>query len=446
VDEGLETTSLAGRSPTLYKGISKVNHQVLAEFHMKNKLPIFITCLGLLASCNPITQENNTTATQDEWSCINTFDDFLYQMVKIDRNDERYNPPTAHPSSPWEFNAEIPESALGSDWTNMELARTYFEQTELWIRSHENIIKYNVETKDFSIISNSPFDKSGEFYEDVEVRNLFLTAAGKITGVNEPKNYKTVWQKKIPLLSVYNEVENRFEFYDMGLEYREEQVGFGSVGMIPRDGVIIAQSCGLIWIYQQQDGLYSYNPESSELQHYETSFDGVIQRMVASKEGYLLFSQKKEESWEISPGELVKYYPASQTIENIKVPFPHWPDYGTLLYTDSGDLWIGIHGYRSKDGSWVLKSPNRSDYIHLGASSESYNWGQPTLLLQSSNGYLWYTNETGEALGVNGSAWYDPVSEQGCWFTTESGNIVEDDQKNLWLAIDKKIYKYALPK
>lgn len=413
---------------------------------MKNKILIFTTCLSILTSCDPITQENGLAATQDKWSCISKFDDFLYQMVKIDRNDERFDLPIAYPSSPWELHTEIPKSVSDSSWTNIELARTYSGQTELWIRSRENIIKHSVGTEDFSIIPISPFDKSGEIYKDVEVRGLFEATTGNIIGVNLPKNYKTVWQKKIPLLSIYNEIENKFEFYDIGLEFREKQVGFGSVGMIPRDGVIITQSDGLIWIYQQQDGLYSYNPSSSELKHYKTSFDGVIQRMIASKEGYLLFSQKKEEGWKLSSGELVKYYPASQTTENIRVPFPRWPDYGSLLYTVSGDLWIGIHGYLSKDGSWILQSPDRLAYINLGASSESYNWAHPKLLFQSSNGYLWYTNKTGDALGVDGSAWYDPISEQGCWFTTESGNIVEDGQKSLWMAIDKKIYKYVLPK
>lgn len=414
---------------------------------MKKQLLTFWVCLGLLTSCNAHVQENSLVSiqpTKDKWNCISMFDDFLYQMVRIDRNDERYNLSTVYPSSPWELNAEIPVSVSNTTWTNIELAKTHSGQTELWIRSGGIIIKHNAETKIFSTVSASPYDKSGEIYEDVEVRGLFEIASGNIVGVNYPKNYNTVWQEKIPLFSVYSEVENKFEFYDIGLNYREQQVGFGYVGMIPRDGVIITQSGSLIWIYQQQDGLYSYNTTSSELQHYETLFDGVVQRMVASQEGYLLFSQKNEESWKLSPSELVKYYPASQTTEEMSVPFPRWADYGTLLYTSSGDLWVGIHGYQSKDGSWISKNPDRLAYINLGATSETYNWQQPDLLFQSSNGYLWYTNKTWDGLGVDGSAWYDPVSETGCWFTTESSNIIEDGQKNLWMAIGERIYKYAL--
>ena len=419
---------------------------------MKKLLPTFLVCLGLLNSCNPITRENNLAPTQTaqvEWSCISTFDDFLYQMVKISRGDELYHLPTISPSSPWELNTEIPESLLnnipqGMVRTNIELTRTYSGQTELWIRSGSNIIKHNIETDDFSIISAFPYDKNGKSYEDVLVRDLFEIATGKVIGVNYPANYDTVWKEAIPLFSIYNETENKLEFHDIGLKYRDQQIGFGYVGMIPRYGVIISKSNNLIWIYQQQDGLYSYNQINSELLHYETSFDGIVQRMVASQEGFLLFSQQIEESLALSPGELVKYYPSSQTTEEINVPSLYWADYGTLLYTNSGDLWIGIHGYLSKEGSWVLKSPNRLAYKNLGATSETYNWQQPKLLFQSSNGYLWYTNKKWDGLGVDGSAWYDPVSETGCWFTTESGNIVEDGQKNLWMVVGEKIYKYAL--
>lgn len=414
-----------------------------------------MACLCFLTSCNSITQGKNLIprlTTQDEWSCISTFEDFLYQMVKIDRKDERFNLSTIYPSSPWELSTEIPESVINDltngeiTRTNIELTRIYSGQTELWIRYGTNMIRHNVGTDSFSIISTLPFDKSGKIYKDVEVRDLFQIATGNIVGVNYPKNYDTVWQEEIPLFSVYNEVENKFEFYDIGLKYREQQVGFGSVGMIPREGVIISKSNNLIWIYQQQDGLYSYNPTDSKLQHYETSFDGVVQRMVASQNGFLLFSQKKEESWEISPGELVKYYPVTQTVEEINVPFFHWPDYGTLLYTNSGDLWIGIHGYMSKNGPWILRSPNRLAYIDLGADSDTYNWQQPDLLFQSSNGFLWYTNEVGDGVGIHGSAWYDPVTETGCWFTTESGNIMEDNRKTIWMTIGEKIYKYSTSK
>jgi hypothetical protein len=411
--------------------------------NLKMKLLIFF-CLGLVTSCNSITEHKNLSSTQsgqEKWNCISTFDDFIYQMVRIEREDKRFNLPSVYPSSPWELTGEIPKAVITNTSTILELVRNHFGQTELWIRSDQNMVKHNIDSNDFSIIPFSPYDDEGDFYEDVEVRDLFESATGNVMGVNYPRYYNTVWQVEIPLLSIYNEDENRFEFYNIGLNFRDQQVRFGSDGMIPREGVIVTNRNGIIWIYQQQDGLYSYNPINYELRHYETKFDGVVQRMIAAPEGYLLFSQKTDDSLVLSPGELVKYYPSSHTVDAISVPLFRWPDYGTLVYTNSGDMWIGFQGFLSKDGTWVSKNPNRFDYFNLGYSSQTYNWHQPELLFQSSNGYLWYTNSRGDGLGVNGSAWYDPVSETGCWFTTESANIVEDEKKNLWMVVGAKIFK-----
>lgn len=421
---------------------------------MKKHFLIFVVCLQLLlASCSPISQENNADAMatdQDEWQCIGTVDDFLYQMAKITRNDELYSLSDIYPSAPWELSAEIPETVYEEisnglvTRVNIELVREYSGQTELWLRSDDKIIKHNAGTENFSIISPFPYDQSGKTYLNVIVRDLFEISTGEIIGVNYPQNNNTEWDQPIPVFSKYNEFENRFEFYDIGLPYWVDGAGYGNLSMSPQDDVIISKSDEVIWIYQQQDGLYSYNPMDAELKHYETSFDGIVQSMVPSPDGFLLFYQEKQASWKLLPGELAKYYPDLNTVEKIRVPLFRWPDYGTWLYTDSGDLWIGIHGYLSKDGTWVLKNPNRLKYIHLGLNTESYNWAHPKLIFQSSNGYLWYTNENQDFLGVDGSAWYDPTSDKGCWFTTGSGNIVEDNLKNLWMAIGDKIYKYSV--
>jgi len=417
-----------------------------------NKL--ILTLLGLSAlinACAPSSSENDLSINQssiERWNCIDTSTDFLYQMTEIDRSDSRYELSDIYPSQPWEMVTEIPKplfDATTSRLVNVELARKNTEKTELWIRKGQDLIRYKTDTKDFSSISPFPHDKNGKAYEDAYVAGLFETIGGSIVGINYPLENDAVWENELPLFSIYNEIDNSFQFYDTGLSYESKDIEFGWVGMVPREGVLVKEYKGVIWIFQQQDGLYSYNPQSSELHHYKTSFDGIVQRMAISPDGLILFSQEREGSWELEPGELVQYEPVSQTSRELSVPFFHWPDYGTLLYTYSGDLWIGIHGYLSEDDDWVLKSPNRFVYTNLGLDSERFNWSHPELIFQSSNGYLWYSNSRWDSLGVSGAAWYDPESETTCWFTTEPGNIVEDDQRILWMVIDNKIYKYELP-
>ena len=54
--------------------------------------------------------------------------------------------------------------------------------------------------------------------------------------------------------------------------------------MIPRDGVILANDKNTIWIYQQQDGLYNYDPLNSMLRHYEIPFSNSKCKIWARKQ------------------------------------------------------------------------------------------------------------------------------------------------------------------
>jgi hypothetical protein len=428
---------------------------------MKRQLLSLALCLGFIFSLEPVNVGINQPShlvAEGDWNCISTFEDFLYQMVRIDFYD--YDSPFNPPPFPWEMRTEIPEWVLNEIintnnrdgiawWTaNLDLARTISEHTELWIHLDRHYIRYNTGSDVFSVFSTSPYDKNGKIYRDVQVKDLFETVTGQIFGVNYPEGYDTVWLQEVPLFSVFNEVEDRFEFYDVGLNFSAEEVGWGYVEMTGRYGVIISHSSSVIWIYQQQDGLFSYNLHDFKLRHYETSFDGIVEKMISTPIGFLIFGQHRGDTHKMSTllnaGELLRYYPASQHTEEVAIPSTPWPDYGTLIYTDSGNLWIGIHGYLTKEGSWILKNPDSTTYIDLGRTSLSYNWAQPDLLFQSSNGYLWFTNDRGDTLGIEGTAWYDTETEKGCWFTTEPSSIVEDGEGNLWMLIEEKIYKYSL--
>lgn len=422
---------------------------------MKKRILIFLACLIPLTSCKLNAQESNhgspqlTQEVSNEWNCIFSFESFVYQMVereKTFREDIKLN---IYPDSPWQLFTEIPENIPVKYGMDIELTSNHSGKTELWIRADSfNIIRYIVDSNTYSSFSAFPQDNNGDVYKNIVVQDLFEIETGKIIGINYPINYNTdfvEWNETIPLFSIYNEKENTFEFYDIGIKNIS---GSNYIETLKQIGVI-AHNKNLIWIFQQQAGLYSYDTRTGNLKFYETSFEGNIQRILVSQDGFLLFKQEKgvppTSFWELSSGELVKYYPKSQITEEIDVPELPWAGFGNMLYTKSGDLWIGFHGYLSKNGSWILKNPYRTAYLNLGDSSITYNWNQPDLLFQSSNGYLWYTNEMVDAPGVAGTAWYDPVTEKGCWFTTESGNIVEDSYNNLWMVTGRKIYKYALP-
>jgi hypothetical protein len=380
-----------------------------------------------------------------EWQCISSADVFLYQMIYTRRSASSF-----YPREPWEEQSEIPISTysnamLDEKKSDLQMVRTIEENNEFWIQSGSAFIQFTPAINEINIIPFSPFDENGKPHEEIVVKNIFETTHGKILGINYPDDYHTNWNQAYPLFSIYNETKKAFTFYDMGLSYTSEEIKFEYEGITPRYGVIISRVDDLIWIYQQEDGLYRYDPDALSINHYETNFDGVVQTVLATHENFLWIGQEIDGEWLLTPGEVLKYYPDTQITEEIHVPFFRWPDYGNWIYTNSGDLWIGIHGYYSHEGKWVLKNPNRFAYTNLGTDSHTYNWQHPDLIYQSSNGYLWYKNIVGDGLGADGLAWLDPETNTGCWFTTEPANIVEDQNQTLWMVIGNRVYKYKIP-
>ena len=201
----------------------------------------------------------------------------------------------------------------------------------------------------------------------------------------------------------------------------------------------------IIWIVHWREVLYSYDPTQGESNHYEILLDTMVHDMEVSPSGIIYFKLLSHWSdFDLSPGELFKFNPRTDKLSEIETPLMPWPNFGKLLSTENGTLWIGIHGYQLKDGSWHLNNPRPRAYINRGQSTERYNWDQPDLIMQSSNGYLWYTNYSYDTLSVNGSAWYNPKTDNGCWFSSYGKKMAEDSNKTLWMVFNGKLFRFKL--
>ena len=59
--------------------------------------------------------------------------------------------------------------------------------------------------------------------------------------------------------------------------------------------------------------------------------------------------------------------------------------------------------------------------------NDQYIWLYPELVLESSNGYLWFRS-------TNGISWFDPSGEKWCWVTNEKYlNPAEGNHKDVWM-------------
>ena len=69
--------------------------------------------------------------------------------------------------------------------------------------------------------------------------------------------------------------------------------------------------------------------------------------------------------------------------------------------------------------------------------------GTPEIMLESSNGVLWFDRFTDNSQ-VDGTAWYNPETGQGCMFTNLVSTIAEDANHTLWFVARERLYKLSL--
>jgi hypothetical protein len=404
-----------------------------------------ILCLLLLVGC---TSQSNLERGADE--CLGTFETFAYRVpeVGVRLYDEKILP-----LPPWEIVTRLPENQNVDKNSNywMETIRTVNGKDEIWFgkRTRQGGYwgeKFYIDNYHYEKIIYKPnkreWDRSTVLADiegtDVYVDTLYVTSDGSLWGTNR-------WNTRldqhsftqVPVISKYNDVTGRFEFAQGVLSIPIVEDVFDYYDW----PIILLDSEDIFWIFIPKDAIYSYNTRTSRIKKHALIPDIDVQEAVLAPDGNIYF-QKLSFFAEIQRDEIYQFSPDTEEIIPIIPPNDHWPS-GLIGVDYSGNLWIGAIGYRTPEGFWQLLHPDPEGYI------ENYwkdpRWATPTLLLESTNGILWFSKWT-DAPGNEGLAWYDPRIGEGCWFTTEVVfySFLEDSHQNLWLLLDGNLYKYAL--
>jgi hypothetical protein len=107
---------------------------------------------------------------------------------------------------------------------------------------------------------------------------------------------------------------------------------------------------------------------------------------------------------------------------------------------------MGVMGWRTALGKWVKFNPYMNEYMLMNEiQGLSRFYLPPRIVYESSDGRLWFILDRTEEWKTlrSGIAWYDPNTNEGCWFTTDGFNIVEDDNDQLWILTGKDLYSYS---
>lgn len=377
---------------------------------MKRTIIFSFLLLFTLVACNGATHTFNN-------GCIPPITSFAYLA---NRSPSR-NLTQVLPSVSWQVEVSLPEIPSGSRAFDLvSIARKRDGNNEVWIKRQlyfetEGIPRvqfliYNTKSKEWKLVPEKFDDKSAKS------ALIFLANDG------------TVWAELgfsgFSYFGLYNDNEEQFDYVD------------GSENM-PQGNRLLDDN-GKLWILARKDGIYSYNTVNHKVEKQisipdlETSSSLFGTMAALAPDGSIYFLNMTGEQ----QVNLMHFDPKTGQLEFVP-GLDYLGDTSYNLFMDrSGHLWFGDLGWMEPDGTWyrTLRSPV---FLTDRAESANYIWSYPSIVLESSNGLLWFQSD-------NGLAWLDSQKGEWCWFTTEQSNIVEDQEHNLWMIADGKLYKNQL--
>lgn len=381
--------------------------------------------------------------------CLESFDEFAY--TPPNKNGDPKLKADTLPQEPWHIEAALPNiSEVPYISFSVEAIRSTDAHNEIWIRRYSEdgsfhnahttyyqFLIYQVETKDWEIAS-AQVEGS-----DIFVEKIFITDDGSVWGQN-------VWGRssdefKPPILSKYNDVSGKFELVESTKNipafWRDSDSRTNDILFWNK---IFLDSAGVFWIVTQRDSIYSYNPATQKTEKHADISTIHIKNAALSPDGSIYISGKPDDSYisnryhVIGQEKILHYVPQTDELKVIENPNENWPSYRNLYIDRNNRLWLGSVGWFSPQNGWELIFPNRFLYLLRIEFGDNYGWVEPEILLESSDGRMWYR------VKGRGMAWLDSSVMEGCWFTTYTSKIIEDANKTLWFVADGKLYKYDL--
>ncbi len=406
---------------------------------MNKRLQIILFYIFFLLTTSCIS-DNNKIATLSDMQCDNSFVEYAYIFPDplLSRTPDRLLP-----NEPWQIEASLPGEIL-EDYhlirgygLQVMFARIYNKNPEIWLSVPSRVRKENTK----SVLIYQPTSKEWHYVSDmiegtdIFVGEIFLTNDGTIWGLNKWQTNDTN-PKKGPILSKFNEQTRQFEFASGALEvpFTDEQ-RFESLELV------IDRQDNIFWFLLGNDGIYRYDPVTQATTKQIDLSNITLAWATVSTDGSIYFADFNKLPLADPPnslprGMLFHFVSDTKELTQLDIPEDPWPK-GRMYVTEAGDLWIGANGYKDITNNWHLLHPDMDFYLNL-------TWrrvNSPYIILESSNGLLWFNKYTET---TQGTAWYDPKTQEGCMITDISARIIEDEQQQLWMFAGGNLYRYSL--
>jgi hypothetical protein len=404
--------------------------------HIRHML--ILVSLMALASCQNIVALNNQQrGTTYSDICIPPAESFVYSVSpdysKWPGDEGMLVPPN------WQI-----ETDIAGDF-NLLLFRLNHNSEELWFSQYINneydpstpwarytrfFHVYDVGTRKMKTIS-AEVKGSGIF-----AQYLFVGPDGSIWAQNDIEIINTIPNgSNYSIVSRFDELSNEFEFVDevqpiLFLNKKDK-------GNVEKSVSTVIDKTGVLWFIVPEDAIYSYDPirketkkwaEIPELDTYSpiASFDGSV---------YFLSNTLPENGVPTTSDiRIFRFTPKTGQVELVFMRLDPWPLFASLLVDSQGRLWAGGLAYRDLNGGVYQLERSPIFLTNAMETGFDYRWGTPDILMESSDGRLWFRSR-------NGLAWLNLDEQKWCWLSTSLSRVVEDNHHNLWMTAYGKLYK-----
>lgn len=356
------------------------------------------------------------------------------------------------PLEPWQEVSTVPEPLLADElsfsFLDPQFARTVNGSVEIWVindwgkkkdpDSNHSIYVYRPDKGTWSEVP-AMMEKGL-----VEIFKLYLGTDGTIWAKASNNIGSAGWfvsreYNETPyVFGKYNETENRFERLDFP---QEIPLGNGSYN---RDK---------FWLFEEGGAIYSLDFKTLKVKrhidprnaiwdedYYITPENYIHQddSLAFMEDGSFYFLDETPYNYYVPQIiDMYHFNPEINKLEGLKaINLENGPPFFDIFTDRAGNLWVSDQGWMNQEGKWheIVRSPV---FITTRMEATPIIWEHPRILLQSSNGVLWYS-------ATNGLVSLDPQKGEWCWFTTYRSDIVEDAEQNLWMIADGKLYKNPL--
>ncbi|MCP4357983.1 MAG: hypothetical protein GY796_08210 [Chloroflexi bacterium] len=378
--------------------------------------------------------------------CIPPLETFAYSTIPDD-SKPRYPGagPIILPPFPWQQMETSMETWAEVTRIPSILATRFVNgNTELWFapRLYDyylpetdselyQFIIYRPDIKTWNSIS-AEVEGSGVF-----VNKLFVARDGSLWGQNVWNMHSKV--TGFPVLSKYNEKTERFEFEQSTQLIPAARTD--AKDSLPYWSEVLLDSQGIFWVFVHKDAIYSYNSVTQEIGRHVEIPDILVADPRLAPDGSMyyinLYYIGHKPTHTIQDKEIFHFAPQTGKTEKVPIQLEPWPPASDILVDHAGNLWLGSLGWREPNGTWYQVHRSPVFITNVLWSGMEYRWKTPEIVMESSDGRLWFRSD-------NGMTWLDPRKGEWCWYTTEQSNIVEDQEGNLWMIADNKLYRYEL--